>query len=133
MKKSNTICSSILMTASLMFSNFAIADAAMEKLAMDSGCITCHSINSDNPGDNSSKELPIGPSFYDISTRFHSNEHYFTYEELVRTIKYGSSPYRSHWKDKITGLAMPPNSETMSDIDMNKLLIWILSLNDQQS
>lgn len=121
------------MTTSLMFSNFAIADAAMEKFAMDSGCITCHSISPAKGNNNSSNELPIGPSFYDIATRFHSNEHYVTYEELVRTIKYGSSPYRSHWKGKITGLAMPPNGETMSDIDMNKLLIWILSLNNQQS
>ena len=133
MKKNKIICPIIMMMTTLMFSNFAIADAAMEKLAMDNGCITCHSISSDNANNNSSNELPIGPSFYDISTRFHSNEHYVTYEELVRTIKYGSSPYRSHWKDKITGLAMPPNGETMSDIDMNKLLIWILSLNDQQS
>jgi cytochrome c len=129
MKKNKIIYPIIMMTTTLMFSNLAIADAGMEKLAMNSGCVTCHSISHDKEN----KELPIGPSFYDIATRFHSNEHYVTYEELVRTIKYGSSPYRSHWKGKITGLAMPPNGETMSDINMNKLLIWILSLNDKQS
>lgn len=121
------------MATTLLFSNIAAADAKMEELAANSGCLTCHSIVSPKGNNKSSKELPVGPSFSDIATRFHSNEHYVTYEELVRTIKYGSSPYRSHWKGKITGLAMPPNGESMSDVDMNKLLIWILSLNDQQS
>jgi cytochrome c len=122
------ICLIITMAATLMFSNFAIADAGMVELAKNSGCITCHSIDHQD----SSEKLPVGPSFYDISTRFNHDEN-ITYGDMIRTIKYGSSPYRSHWKGKITGLAMPPNNETMSDINMNKLLIWILSLNDQQN
>jgi cytochrome c len=72
--------------------------------------------------------LPVGPSFAEIAERFASDGG-STYQDLARIIKYGSSPYRSKWRGKVSGLAMPPNDDTISDLDINKLLVGILTLN----
>ena len=40
----------------------------------------------------------------------------------------GSNPYESHWKGKVSGLAMPPNKVAITEPDARKLVNWILSL-----
>ena len=134
MKNHKIICSVITMAATLAISNVTVAKEVIlnEELADKNGCMTCHSLEAQKVNNDSGEKLPIGPSFPDIAARF-NNDNNISYEELVRTIKHGSSPYRSHWKGKITGLAMPPNKDTISDMDINKLLIWILSLDDPKS
>ncbi len=40
----------------------------------------------------------------------------------------GSNPYGSHWKDQVSGLAMPPNKVAIKEADAKKLVKWILTL-----
>jgi cytochrome c len=40
----------------------------------------------------------------------------------------GSNPYESHWKGKVSGLAMPPNAVAIKEADAKKLVGWILAL-----
>ena len=40
----------------------------------------------------------------------------------------GSNPYESHWKGKVSGLAMPPNAVAIKEPDAKQLVQWILSL-----
>jgi cytochrome c len=47
---------------------------------------------------------------------------------LTRTVMKGSNPYDSHWKGKVSGLAMPPNEVAITQADARKLVDWILSL-----
>ncbi len=41
----------------------------------------------------------------------------------------GSNPYASHWKGKVSGLAMPPNAVAIKEADARRLVTWILKLN----
>ena len=38
------------------------------------------------------------------------------------------APYSSHWKNKVTGVAMPPNTAAISETDARSLVFWILSM-----
>jgi len=99
-------------------------DAAMVKLATDSGCMTCHHVE---PGSKGPDGLPpIGPDWREVSSRYQGQADAQT--KLVHTVMSGSNPYDSHWKGKASGLAMPPNRVAISEADANKLVSWILSL-----
>jgi len=39
----------------------------------------------------------------------------------------GSNPYASHWKNKASGIAMPPNAVAITEGDARQLVFWILS------
>ncbi len=129
MRSYKMIRSAITVAALLSSANAIAVEDTMERFAVTSGCTTCHSLVSPEANNDSASKLPVAPSFPDISKRFHENKD-SDYNELVRAIKYGTSPFRSHWKGKITGLAMPPNGEILSDYEVNKLLIWVLSLDN---
>ncbi|MDE2454564.1 MAG: cytochrome C552, partial [Burkholderiales bacterium] len=47
---------------------------------------------------------------------------------LTLTVMRGSNPYESHWKGKVSGLAMPPNAVAITEPDARKLVSWILAL-----
>ena len=101
------------------------ADPAMLKLASRSGCLTCHHIQ---PGATPDPRgaLPIGPAWADVAIRYRGNAG--AADQLTRTVMSGSSPYASHWKGKVSGLAMPPNAVAIGDADARKLVGWILAL-----
>ena len=100
------------------------ADPAMLKLANRSGCLTCHHVESGPRGPD--EPLPIGPAWSDVAARY---EHVpGAADQLSRTILAGSSPYASHWKGKISGLAMPPNAVAITETDTRGLVAWILAL-----
>ena len=48
--------------------------------------------------------------------------------KLTHTVLTGSNPYDSHWKGKVSGLAMPPNKVAIKDADAKALVKWILAL-----
>lgn len=116
-----------LMACSLL-SPLAMADAKsdgeMKKLATASGCMTCHSIESGKPGPDGLK--PIGPAWADVGKQYRGKPG--ASEFLTRIVLEGSSPYGSHWKDKVSGLAMPPNAVAITEGNARQLVSWILSL-----
>lgn len=100
------------------------SDPAMLKLASRSGCLTCHRIEAaprapDEP-------LPIGPAWSDVAARYERVPG--AADQLLRTVLAGSSPYASHWKGKVSGLAMPPNAVAITEADSRSLVAWILAL-----
>ena len=99
-------------------------DPSMLQLATSSGCMTCHHIESGAKGPNGM--APIGPAWQDVATRYKNQPD--ALQQLTVTVLAGSSPYASHWKDKVSGLAMPPNEVAISKADAGKLVGWILSL-----
>ena len=99
-------------------------DQAALKLATGSGCMTCHHIE---PGAKGPKgPPPIGPAWKDVAAKYASVKG--AQQQLTATLLAGSSPYHSHWKDKVSGLAMPPNKVAITEADAAKLVSWILSL-----
>jgi cytochrome c len=102
----------------------AASDDDMLKLATKSGCMTCHHIEPGAKGPNGM--APIGPAWQDVATRYKNQPD--ALQRLTVTVLAGSSPYASHWKDKVSGLAMPPNEVAISKADAGKLVGWILSL-----
>ncbi len=124
-------CMPILMTGYLTLgASQAMAEVIEERQLADiHGCTVCHAVKPAAMAGEGKKAMPIGPSFQDIAERFHANANEGKYEELARIVKHGSSPYRSHFRGKISGLAMPPNDDTISDLDINRLLVWILTQN----
>ena len=99
-------------------------DGEMQKLATSSGCMTCHSIESGKPGPNGMK--PIGPAWSDVAKQYKSKPG--ATEFLTRVVLEGSNPYSSHWKDKVSGLSMPPNAVAITEGNARKLVNWILAL-----
>lgn len=99
-------------------------DEAALKLATGSGCMTCHHIEPGGKGPNGLP--PIGPAWRDVAAKYKSVKG--AQQQLTATVLAGSSPYESHWKDKVSGLAMPPNKVAISQPDAAKLVSWILQL-----
>jgi cytochrome c len=116
-----------LASAALSTSAFAAAsDDAMVKLATGSGCMTCHHIE---PGSKGPDGLaPIGPAWQDVAAKYKGQKG--AQKQLTATVMTGSNPYESHWKGKVSGLAMPPNKVAITEADAGKLVGWILGLNN---
>jgi cytochrome c len=108
-------------------SSAALADAAkdaqMLKLATGSGCMTCHSVE---PGPGPDGVAPIGPAWREVAGKYKGDRAAKT--NLTKTVMQGSNPYQSHWKGKVSGLAMPPNAVAITELDAKKLVRWILAL-----
>ena len=106
----------------------AIADAKndveMKKLASASGCMTCHGIETSKPGPNGLK--PIGPAWSEVAKQYKGKPG--ATEFLTRVVLEGSNPYSSHWKDKVSGLSMPPNAVAITEGNARQLVSWILAL-----
>ena len=102
----------------------ASVDDDMKSLASKSGCLTCHSIESGAPGPNGM--APIGPAWQDVAKMYQGKPGADVF--LTRVVLEGSNPYGSHWKDKVSGLAMPPNKVAIKEVDAKKLVKWILTL-----
>lgn len=99
-------------------------DQAALKLATGAGCMTCHNIEPGAKGPNGM--APIGPAWRDVAAKYKSVKG--AQQQLTATVLAGSSPYESHWKDKVSGLAMPPNKVAISEVDAAQLVSWILAL-----
>ncbi len=114
--------------ACTLASSLALADARtdsrMIKLATDSGCTTCHSIEPGKPGPEGLK--PIGPAWTDVARQYRGKP--TASQFLTRVVLEGTSPYASHWKDQVSGLAMPPNAVAVSEGNVRQLIGWILAL-----
>ncbi len=103
---------------------WAADDAAMLKLAVSSGCMTCHHVD---PGAKGPDGLPpIGPAWRDVAGRYRGKTG--AIDQLTRTVMTGSNPYASHWKGRVSGLAMPPNEVAISEAEARALVGWILAL-----
>jgi cytochrome c len=97
---------------------------AMIKLATSSGCMTCHQIEPGGKGPDGM--APIGPPWREVSAKYKGQKGAAT--QLTHTVMAGSNPYESHWKGKVSGLAMPPNAVAIKEADAKKLVGWILGL-----
>ena len=102
----------------------AANDDAMLKLASASGCLTCHQIEPGGKGPDGM--APIGPAWREVSAKYEGQAK--AQEQLTMTVMRGSNPYESHWKGKVSGLAMPPNAVAIKEADAKALVGWILSL-----
>jgi len=100
-------------------------DDAMLKLASTSGCMTCHHVEPGSKGPDSL--APIGPAWRDVAIKYAGVSG--AADQLTHTVMTGSNPYASHWKGKVSGLAMPPNEVAIKETDARKLVTWILALN----
>lgn len=99
-------------------------DKAMLKLAGDSGCLICHRLDPGATGPDGM--APIGPPWRDVAAKYRGDKK--AAATLTQTVMKGSSPYESHWKGKVSGLAMPPNAVAIQEADARKLVNWILAL-----
>lgn len=114
----------LLALAATLPAQAAGADDANLKLATSSGCMTCHHIE---PGAKGPDGLPpIGPAWKDVSAKYRGQKD--AADKLTHTVLTGSNPYESHWKGKVSGLAMPPNAVAINETEARQLVKWILSL-----
>jgi cytochrome c len=115
--------------ASLILSPAAMADAKtdadMKKLALASGCTTCHGIEKGQAGARHGLK-PIAPAWIDVAAQYRGKPG--ATEFLTRVVQEGSNPYSSHWKNRVSGIAMPPNAVAISLPTRCQLVSWILSL-----
>lgn len=99
-------------------------DEAMHKLATESGCFACHSIE---PGKTAPDGLkPVGPAWKEVAAQYAGKPG--AQDFLTRIVLEGSSPYASHWQGKVSGLSMPPNAVAITEGNARMLVSWILSL-----
>ena len=104
--------------------NPAENDAAMFKLATDSGCMACHGIL---PAARRADGLPpIAPAWRDIALKYRDDPG--ASERLARTVMTGSDPQSRHWAGRVSAVTMPPNGAAVSAADAQMLVNWILVL-----
>ena len=119
-----TVAACLLALSAAVPAMAAGADDANLKLATNAGCMTCHHVE---PGAKGPDGLPpIGPAWRDVSAKYKGQKDAAT--KLTHTVMTGSNPYESHWKGKVSGLAMPPNAVAIKEADAKQLVKWILSL-----
>lgn len=101
------------------------ADVAEQakKVAANAGCFVCHTISHQDAKDG---KLPIGPAWQDVAAQYRDKPGAADF--LTRVVLEGSNPYASHWKNRATGVAMPPNAVAITESDTRKVVYWILSL-----
>ncbi len=97
---------------------------AMLKLANGSGCLTCHHIEPGAKGPDGLAQ--IGPAWREVALKYKGQAG--AEAKLTQTVLAGSNPYESHWKGKVSGLAMPPNAVAIKEADAKQLVKWILGL-----
>ena len=97
---------------------------ALQKLANRSGCLACHPIEPGAKGPDGM--APIGPAWRDVAAKYKGQKG--ADAKLTQTVMAGSNPYESHWKGKVSGLAMPPNAVVIKEADARALVKWILAL-----
>jgi cytochrome c len=102
----------------------AAGDDDMKKLANQAGCLTCHHIDVDGKGPDGM--APIGPAWRAVAAKYKGKKD--AAATLTHVVMTGSNPYDSHWKGKVSGLAMPPNAVAIKEADAKKLVNWILAL-----
>ncbi len=123
-RKTTTLGALALMALTAAGAQAAGNDDGMLKLATNAGCMTCHQIE---PGGKGPDGLaPIGPAWKDVSAKYKAQKD--AADKLTKTVMAGSNPYESHWKGKVSGLAMPPNAVAIKEADAKQLVKWILAL-----
>ncbi len=123
----STLTALTTLTIAALASTGALAagnDVSMLKLASNAGCMTCHHIEPGAKGPDGM--APIGPAWRDVSAKYKGQKD--AAKKLTNTVMSGSNPYQSHWKGKVSGLAMPPNAVAINEADAKQLVKWILSL-----
>jgi cytochrome c len=99
-------------------------EAAMQKLATDSGCMACHTVL---PAPKRADGLPpIAPAWRDVAVKYRDDPG--AANRLVRTVMTGSNPKARHWAGKVGPVNMPPNAVAVSEADARRLVNWILVL-----
>ena len=123
-RKTTTLGALDLMALTATGAQAAGNDDGNLKLATNAGCMTCHQIE---PGGKGPDGLaPIGPAWKDVSAKYKAQKD--AADKLTKTVMAGSNPYESHWKGKVSGLAMPPNAVAIKEADAKQLVKWILTL-----
>ena len=113
-----------LAVTTLATANPAENDAAMLKLAAQSGCMACHTVL---PGVKRADGLPpIAPAWRDIAIKYRDDPG--ASERLTRTVMSGSDPRARHWVGKVSAANMPPNAQSVGQADARVLVNWILVL-----
>lgn len=124
----NSLNRTLIMAVLALGAGSAVAqetqDAEMLQLAATSGCLTCHSVEPGKTGPNGI--APVGPAWKEVAAKYQGQAD--AEAKLTETVLKGSNPYESHWKGKVSGLAMPPNAVAISEENADKLVQWILSL-----
>ncbi|MEX8494687.1 c-type cytochrome [Sphaerotilus sp.] len=99
-------------------------DAALLKLATDSGCMACHSVL---PAAKRADGLPpIAPAWSEIALKYRDDP--TASDRLTQTVMTGSTPRSRHWTGKTGATAMPPNATALGEADARMLVNWLLVL-----
>ena len=68
----------------------------------------------------------FGPAWKDVAKKYKGDK--TAQAKLTKEVMAGTNLYDSHWKGKVSGVAMPPNAVAIKEADAKKLVTWILSL-----
>lgn len=124
MFRSVAVVGVLALTAATASAADSARDSAMQTLAAKSGCLACHQVE---PGGKGPDGLaPVGPAWREVAAKYKGQKG--AAAQLTHTVMTGSNPYESHWKGKVSGLAMPPNAVAIKEADAKKLVEWILAL-----
>lgn len=93
-----------------------------KEMASKAGCFTCHTLQHRDAKDGG---VPVGPAWADVAAQYRGKPGAADF--LTRIVLEGSNPFASHWKNKASGIAMPPNAVAITEGDARQLVFWILS------
>ena len=123
MRTLSCAAAAVLLSATGAFATPAEYEAAMLKLATESGCMACHTIL---PAPKRADGLPpIAPAWRDVAIKYRDDPG--AADRLTRTVKTGSNPRDRHWAGRVSEVNMPPNT-SVSEADARRLVNWVLVL-----
>ncbi|MCC6207915.1 MAG: c-type cytochrome [Gammaproteobacteria bacterium] len=82
-------------------------------LAQKGGCLACHKIDA----------KLVGPAWQDVSAKYKGDPDAMT--RLIQKVKTGG---QGNWTEVTGGIPMPPYSPRVSDEDIERLVMFVLSL-----
>jgi len=117
------ICLSSLLplACTMLVANAAPSDAAMKRLAADSGCALCHAARLPKTGESAA---PPAPPWSDIAKRYRGQPG--AEDKLVATVLRGTAGGARHWAGEASVTTMPANPVEISEQDARTLVRWIL-------
>ena len=90
---------------------------AARALAKKTGCLECHSV--DKHG--------MGPAYSKVAERY--KDEAGARAKLIDTVKNGG---KGNWAEVTSGAPMPAHSRVLTSAEVERLVDWVLSLNDTE-
>lgn len=108
--------------------NPSVASDKNLELAINSGCLICHSVKHSDDKKELIHPIKLAPSYEEVAARYSKKEGAADY--LIERVLNGTVEAKQNWKGEVNMRFMPPNVN-VSKADASTIVNWILDIKNQ--